>query len=383
MANDASDCEWKFLLAACSKETPNKLQHIRALLRAPIRWDSLLDLSAHHGVLPRLYRALADVERELPSELWLQLKQSYQINVHKAMLLSRELIRIVDHLAERGVEILPYKGLALAEALYGDIAMRQTGDIDLLIRAPDLARVREAVQELGYAPHAELSAAEERAYLKSGYECAFDCAAWRNLLEVQWAIVPRFYAVDFDLDGVFVRAVTMEVAGRTMKTPCNEDLFLILAVHAAKHVWGRLIWICDLARITERPGLDWSWIGAQARKLGIVRIVRVTMLLAQGMLGAEIPAGASEVLASDHEADAIAAEIRDATPGGEFDVESIGYFRLMIRLRERFADRVRLATRLMFTPGPGEWDAVKLPRVLFPVYSVVRMARLAARLTRK
>jgi hypothetical protein len=377
-----SDAEWELLLAACSDQSPEKLEQIRALLRSPIRWDSLFDLGEHHGVLPLLYSALASIEGAVPSEFQLRLKQNFQINVHKAMRLSLELIRIVDHLAAKGVEVLPYKGLALAEAVYGDIALRQTGDIDLLIRARDLARVREAVRELGFTPHEKFSAAEERAYLKSGYECAFDGAAGRNLLEVQWSILPRFYAVDFDMDGVFAQAVTLPVAGREMKTPGHEDLFLILAVHAAKHVWGRLIWVCDLARIMRKPGLDWSWIAAQARKLGIVRIVRVTMLLAERMLGAEIPQAASEKLTSDYEADALASKILESIPRGEFDVESVEYFRLMMRLRERFLDRVRFATRLVFTPGPGEWDVVKLPDALFPLYRVVRVGRLVGRTVR-
>jgi hypothetical protein len=211
--------------------------------------------------------------------------------------------------------------------------------------------------------------------LKSGYECAFDGAAGRNLLEVQWAILPRFYAVEFDVDEIFARAVSLPVAGRAMKTPGDEDLFLILAVHAAKHVWGRLIWLCDLARIMARPGLDWSWIASQARELGIVRIVRVTMLLASQMLGAEIPA---EML-GDRSVESFVAEIRGAIPGGEFDVESVEYFRLMMRLRERLRDRVLFAGRLTFTPGPGEWAVVKLPGVLFPLYRVVRGWRVVGR----
>ena len=150
---------------------------------------------------------------------------AYQINLHKALLLSRELIRIVDHLGELGLEVMPYKGLALAELLYGDIALRQAGDLDLLIRPADWPRIRDAVRELGYTPHLALSHAEERAYLKSGYECAFDSAAGPNLLEVQWAIQPRFYAVDFEMDGLFQRSTIVKVAGHPMKTPSPKTYF--------------------------------------------------------------------------------------------------------------------------------------------------------------
>jgi len=62
--------------------------------------------------------------------------------------------------------------------------------------------------------------------------------------------------------------------------------------------------------------------------------------------------------------------------------ESLAYFRLMMRLRERKADRLKFLQRLAFTPGPNEWKAVRLPAPLFPVYRLVRLSRLVARLVR-
>jgi hypothetical protein len=115
----------------------------------------------------------------------LALDRASQTNLHKALFLSRELIRVVDRLQAISVDVLPYKGVALAETVYGDIALRQAGDIDLLIRPQDFARARKSLRELGYQPHLLLSERQERAYLKSGYECAFDSDAGRNLLEVQ------------------------------------------------------------------------------------------------------------------------------------------------------------------------------------------------------
>jgi hypothetical protein len=311
------------------------------------------------------------------------LQKLHQTNLHKALFLARELIRLTDHLAQAGIEVMPYKGLALAQTLYGDIALRQAGDIDLLIHSRDLPRICEKVRELGYRPHSTFAAAEERFYLKSGYECAFDGPSGRNLLEVQWAVQPRFYAVDLDQESLFSRAVTITVAGHTMKTPSLEDLFLILSLHAAKHVWGRLIWLCDLARIVALPDLNWEWIGSQAEELGIVRILRVTLLLTQRLLGAEVPSQAERCLPQDAEAGPLANEIEmHLASGTKYDVETVAYFRLMLRLRENPRHRMRFLTRLAFTPGPGEWAAVRLPPSLFPLYRLLRFYRLAARLVR-
>jgi hypothetical protein len=374
--------EWFLLLTACSEITrQEKTDRIRLQSRQSIRWKLLFDLADRHGVLPCLYRALADLQDDaVPPAEMSRLRQSDQNNLHKALLLSRELIRVVDHVSALGLEVMPYKGLALAEAVYGDIALRQAGDIDLLIHPQDLSRIREAVGELGYRPHLSFSDAEERAYLKSGYEYAFDGAAGPNLLEVQWAIQPRFYSIDFDMPALFQRSVAVTVAGHPMKTPSPEDLLLVLSAHAAKHVWGRLIWLCDIARIMAIPTLNWSWIGSQAKKLGIVRITSVTMLLANRLLSAAIPTAAQANLPEDPAVPPLVDEIHPhIADESAYNAESLAYFRLMMGLRERPADRIRFLGRLVFTPGPSEWQAVRLPAPMFPLYRLVRLSRLAAR----
>lgn len=384
MSATTLDAEWQLLLAACSAVPHSeKSAPLHSLLRQPVRWQSLFALADHHGVQPILFQALQSFKEAVPLAEMQALEQSSQINVHKSLLLARELIRIVDHLPSLGLEVMPYKGLALAELIYHDVALRQSGDIDLLIHAEDLPRIRDAVRELGYTSQTQFSEAEEHAYLKSGYECAFDGPAGRNLLEVQWAIQPRFYAVDFDMNGLFQRAVTVTVAGRQMKTPCSADLLLVLAVHAAKHAWARLVWLCDIAGLMNVPHLPWDWIEAQARSLGIVRIVCVSLLLANRLLGAAMPAKVEKLAAADSVSLLLAQEIQTRiTNNAATGVESVAYFRLMMRLRERPADRVRFLQRLIFTPGPGEWNAVRLPPPLFPLYRLVRLSRLAARLIR-
>ena len=311
------------------------------------------------------------------------LTERYQVNIHKSLFLARELIRILNRLDSLGIEALPYKGVTLAEVMYGDMAVRQAGDIDLLIRPQDLARIKEGVRELEYRPQVQLSEAENRAYLASGYECAFDSPLGRNLLELQWAIQPRFYAVEMKIESLFQRAVTITIAGRAMKTPSPDDQLLILSVHAAKHVWGRLIWLCDIARIMQRPELNWELVQAQADTLGIARILRVTLLLANRLLGTPIPESMKASSLADRRAAAVADEVQAQIVGGtSSDVESVGYFRLMMRLRERRGDRMRFVQRLVFTPGPNEWKAIRLPAPLFPLYRLVRLSRLAARLVR-
>jgi hypothetical protein len=381
---DSDAGAWSLLLAALSADRCESDGRVRSVLQKTIDWEAVLRLADQHGSSSLLYQNLAGVGDLVPSDVLSSLRQRYERNVHKSLFLARELIRILDCLDALGIEVIPYKGIVMAEGYYGDMALRQSGDMDLFVRKRDVARIKRTVQELGYTPRVPIPEDAEADYIASGYECTFDSFAGKNLLELQWALQPHFYAVDFDMEGLFERAVNAVVAGRGVKTPSPEDLLLILSVHAAKHVWGRLIWLCDIAQILKRENLDWEWIRSRARTLGIERILGITMLLANRFLATAIPAAMKNEILGDRSAQAGADEIAVAVAAGvSHEEEKLSYFRLMMRLRERRLDRLRFLSRLTFTPGPGEWEAIRLPKALFPLYRIVRMARLAARFAQR
>jgi len=385
--------EWDLLLAASSADRgladrgsdpgEGDLGRIRGLLEKPVEWEAVLRLADNHGVSSLLYQNLSRLGDMVPSAVLDALRQRYDKNVYKSLFLTSELMRILDCLEGLGIGAIPYKGVVLSEVYYGDMALRQTGDIDLFVRKRDVERSKNALREMGYTTRLVIPEDAVEEYMASGYEWTFDSPAGPNLLELQWALEPRFYAVDFDMEGLFERAVKVTLGGRSVKTPSPEDLLLVLSVHAAKHVWGRLILLRDIAQILKLENLNWDWVQSRARELGIERILGVTFLLANRFLGAGIPVAVESVILTDRAARVLADEIAaNMAAGVSYDAEKTSYFRLMMRLRERRADQVRFFARLTFTPGPGEWEVVRLPRALFPLYRVVRLARLGARFAR-
>ncbi len=379
--NPQSTESWKLLLAGVAgylrSGGPDLVQ---TLSTASTDWETVLDLADRHGVASLLHDSFTRCSDVIPAAVALRLRMKYERNIHTTLLLARELIRILACVEALGLEAIPYKGIVLAESCYGDMAMRPSGDLDLFIRAEDLPRIKRAMIDLGYSTRLPIAEQAEAAYAAAGYECTFDSTAGKNLLELQWNLQPRYYAVDYDMRGLFDRAQPVTTAGRHMKTPSPEDLLLVLSLHAAKHVWGRLIWLCDLAQVMKRGDLNWVWIQARACELGIERILHITLVLIHRLLNVEIPAAVAQAVSADRAAHSLAGEIAASMAAGtEYEEEKISYFRLMMRLRERPADRLRFLTRLAFTPGPGEWEVVKFPKPLFGLYRIVRLARLCKR----
>ncbi len=252
-----------------------------------VKWDQLLPLAEQHGLVALVHQRFARDCLRIPN--WREFENAVQVYTRRALWLSAWLQRVLAFLESHGIEALPYKGPLLAAMLYGNISLRQYTDLDVLVRPGDLPRAKAALNKIGLAPHIDLTTAEEQAYVRSGYETIFDGFANRNLVELQWHILPRFYAVDFDMDGLFSRARSVEFNGMSMRSLSREDLFLALCVHAAKHLWARLSWLYDIARLSASAEIDWSAVEATARRLGIMRITAVNLQLSRDLFGTIIP----------------------------------------------------------------------------------------------
>jgi hypothetical protein len=155
----------------------------------------------------------------------------------------------------------------------------------------------------------------------------------------------------------------------------------VLCLHAAKHLWTRLIWLSDIVETLRTQAIDYSLLFSRARSLGFVRILGVSFCLAKNVLDAELPKPAQELIAADPRAPVLGREFAERLARGiSYDFESTEYFRRIMKLRERRRDRWRYLWRLIWTPGAGDIATLRLPELLFPLYRIVRIGRLIRRL---
>ena len=213
-----SSREFDFLCAcACVEPVPDRVARIADWNGSPFDWSELLRLAEHHGVLPLVARNLSAHARGLPSHAEQSLRSAFDTNARRNLWFASELIRIADHFEKKNIRAIPYKGPMLAESAYGDVALRNFGDLDFLISPADFEQAKHALGKLGYRPSSALSPAVERFWLRNGYERSFDSAAGKYLVELQWGLLPRFFAVDFRIGDLLARS---RPASRRLQPGC-------------------------------------------------------------------------------------------------------------------------------------------------------------------
>lgn len=376
------------LLCACASThpAPEQAARIANWSYSGFDWTGFLQLAEHHGVLALVASNLAQHSPDVPADIEQSLRSTYAENLRRNLWFAAELTRILEHFEKRHVRAIPYKGPVLAQSAYGDLGLRSFSDLDLLISPGDFVPAKRALGEIGYQPSQELPPPVERLFLRTAYERSFDCAAGKNLVELQWNLLPYLYAVDFQAadfrsDDLLARARRVSLGGAELPCLSPEDSLLVLCLHGGKHLWTRLIWVADIAESLRATELDCVRVVRRARAMGITRIVGMSCWLAERLLGSAIPAAARELVAQDPEVVRLGEEYatrlaRSAT----YNFESSEYFCDVWKLRERSSDRWRYLWRLAWTPGPGETAAIELPEILFPLYRIVRIGRLLRRL---
>jgi len=370
--------EFEFLLACCAQ--PLDYGRLEESLSRRWHWRTFISLAEHHRVVPQVYRSLAPYSNQLPILEFATLRAKYQENARNALWFTSELVRTVKHLECQGITAIPYKGPALAQMLYGAVTARQFSDLDILVRPEDVPKAKMALAQLGYKSTVDLAAPAARAYISSGYECPFDGVAGPHLLELQWRIVPRFYSIEFDVENLLQRAGQITLGEHKFPALSADDLLLVLCVHAAKHLWLQLSWLCDIAELASSPRIAWDSVWQRSRQLRIQRIVAVNVLLAHDLLGSVLPPQIQGWVRKDRASVFLKGEVLQIIRCGlPLDTESPTYFRFILRLRERWRDQFWFLWRLLWTPGLSEWSMASLPESLSCLYHGIRLFRLAKR----
>jgi hypothetical protein len=373
------------LILLCSRPeiNPQIATRVRDLVQTGIDWDSLAEKAHSWSVLPLFSRGFQAIGTHIiPEDKWDHIQALNFATLHRNLLLTRELISLLDNFASHDIPAIPYKGPVLAQSLYGNLALRPFLDLDVITRKNDADRARDIILSRGYKltwPEIELTASQHSAHLDAKYNYQFARDVDRISVELHWTVTPKYFSFPPDPDWLWQRLEPLAFGGISMPTFPPEDYLLILCAHGANHCWlYRLSMICDLAELLHRHrNLDWDYILSQARSFGVTRILLLGLLLPHELLGSELPAEVRSQINADPMIRSLAGKTIHhfaQTDGGELSAFYIP--RYHVNLRERIRDKARYAI-FMSEPTVKDWSTLPLPASLAFFYYLMRPIRLA------
>jgi hypothetical protein len=375
MPADHNSCE--LLCAIARRPTDVAGWQVRQLAERVHDWDSLISLAAEHRVLPMLCSRLADLDILVPPLVHERLRAEYNRNAFHSLANAAELISVLKAFEHEKIPAIPFKGVVLAASVYHDLTTRPAGDLDVLIHYRHLTKATAVLLERGYDLTTPVRADGTPA-VPHLYEYHFERPADGMVLELRWRLEltqPRFRR-NLGMDWVWPRCRTTMLAGAEVPDMSPEIKLLMLCMHGSKHVWSRLIWICDVSQlVNSSPSLDWIEIIHEAKRSGLCRSLAVGVLLAHRVADAEVPKPILKRFESDTAARNLAQHIQQNlfdTPGSTPQ----GRVPYSIQLLD-FHDRARFFLSPDFwRPNERDRAAVPLPKSLYALYYLIRPFRI-------
>jgi hypothetical protein len=208
--------------------------------------------------MPLLYWNLhATCPEAVPETSLDQLRRRFNANSVRNLFLIRELLTLLSLLEKRGIPAIPYKGPVLAAAVYGNFALRQFGDLDILVREQDAVRAKDLLLSQGYWLQYQPPTGYEAVFRHFRQTYDLVRGDGQVFVELHWNVIswPLFFSPDSAF--VWERLELVSLAGMPARKLAPEDVLSLLYVHGAKHFWTRLGWICDVAALVRTyPGIN-------------------------------------------------------------------------------------------------------------------------------
>lgn len=293
--------------------------------------------------------------------------------------LTADLFQILAEFDRNAIETILVKGPIVSLLAYGDPAIRNYADLDLLVRHRQILAATQCMQSLGYKADVPENAIEAG---KIPGEYVFKRAGRPQLIELHTEPTFRYYPRPMRIEEMYSRRRTVKLDGREIPALSIEDELLLNCIHGGKHFWERLMWIADIALIVGRNReLSWDNVFKAAEEVGAERMLCVGLHLAKQLLGADLPVEIQERVSRDPEVQPLCEQIIGWLPMAGLAPPT---------LRERALFRMRMGgggvagaaylSRLSLAPTEEDWvegqehkrswvwDAVRRPFRLFRKY---------------
>ena len=251
----------------------------------PLTWEA----AQRHGI----GAFVAELAQHTPSTIALPLQKMIdQERLRSLGIFLRQRVqleRLLTKLKAEQIDVILLKGIAVASDLYPRPELRPVGDIDLLAHPEQYPHLFMTLSACGFEPvdpspelprpRMPAEAPPDRAFIRRDSELTVEV----HFTTLQTGLLERY------ADAIWAERRWLVTSEGIIPALSREHTILMLASHAHKHSYSRLIWLLDLYVAIQawHTQLNWQKLAVLAREEGIAAIVHYALRQVERAFGAQ------------------------------------------------------------------------------------------------
>ncbi|HYH18764.1 MAG TPA: nucleotidyltransferase family protein [Azospirillum sp.] len=282
--------EFRLLCLAMRRaQGDSDVRALRAAVAAGPDWPAVVRGASRHRATSLVLAGFQSAGADLPADVLAALRREAAADTRRCLAQAAEVVRLTRLFAAAGIRVLVLKGVVLSQQLYGNLAMRGPGDIDLLVDPTRFWEADALLAAAGYRVDGPaISPARRAAGQRLFRDLTYRDPGRGNLVELHQRLTANPRRLEADFDSLWRDRVEVVLAGTAVATLPRRVLPLYLCVHGAHHCWERLCWLADLTMLLKDADGAAAAI-AQAEPAGLGAAMRLAVMLAYDWLGLPLP----------------------------------------------------------------------------------------------
>lgn len=284
------------LILSSAKLEPSvsELERLNDLIPQIENWDGLVAEIIARQTAPLFFKKLPLLTNRnlIPAEATAKLQQAYYRSLSRGMVLYSTFEKVAEAFCIAGIQVVVLKGIYLSEWLYGDIALRQFSDMDLLVKKEDALQCLSILKNLGFKP----SDAAVTEFISSQSEIVHYAPMVLNNVSVEVHIKLHRQSKHYDIkiDAFLSNAEKLLLRNKPVYGLELHDLLIHLCVHLDKHFRGGHVQFTsfnDIVNLLEKfkNEIDWTLLAQRSAYHACEQTVFKFLVLIHKFYNAALP----------------------------------------------------------------------------------------------
>jgi hypothetical protein len=369
------------LLARTYFDELHKPDTIAFIADNTINWPYLMKITRAHGLRSFAYYVITHHQIVVDSVFLSKLKLHYEHTRMQNLRLAVQTSRLISAFKEKGITVIPYKGVLFAQNYYADIAIRESSDIDFLVEPRHVNQIENYFIDNGYTAKISVPKSFLSYYKRFFKDIVYVTPGPANKVsvEIHWRLMERFSGAypQFDFLLPHLKPSLIGAVAVTRLSP-TYDLLAVASNHFVKDMSVKFKYLVDMAALIhkEKESLDETVIFKTANEYGFRNKMEMGLSLLNDLLGVTLLHNPKRRYnASKY----IKIPLAFPLHLPRLYINEPEFIKRSMHLQDTFWLKIKLAFKLLlyvFLPTFEDINQSKLPAYLLPLLIISRPFRL-------